>query len=286
MGSTREFSLPIRLFLKAYPWRRIQPIPWVPLSKPLSQCRVALATSAGFSAAGQPPFDDQVRGGDATFRLLSADTEVATLQENHRSTVFDRSGLHRDRNLAFPLDRLREMAAAGRIGSVAPQHLSFMGSQTAPGRLIRDTAPVAAARLRADGVDAAVLIPVCPVCNQTVALIAAELERQGIATVCLMLLREVAEKVRPPRALCVPFRHGYPLGQPDDPDGQARVLEAAFYVLEHENGPAPVLRELKSGYPPPPETSPDGGKPQSTTPLIPKVPSAGRTQGETGPTPR
>lgn len=253
MGSTREFSLPVRLFLTAYPWRRIHPVPWVPLQKPLAECTVALATSAGFSAAGQPPFDEHIRGGDSTFRFLSAATEVATLQENHRSTVFDHAGLHRDRNLAFPLDRLREMAASRRIGAVAPRHLSFMGSQTAPGRLIRDTAPAAAATLRADGVDVAVLIPVCPVCNQTVALVAAELERQGISTVCLMLLREVAEKVRPPRALCVPFRHGYPLGQPEDPQGQSRVLEAAFYVLENEAGPAPVLRELRSGYPPAPE---------------------------------
>lgn len=253
MGSTREFSFGIRLFLKAYPWRKIHPVPWAPLTKPLAECTVALGTSAGLSASGQPPFDDQIKGGDSTFRILPGSTEVATLQENHRSKVFDHSGLHRDRNLAFPLDRLRELAATRRIGAVAPQHLSFMGSQTAPGRLIKETAPAAAARLRADKVDVAVLIPVCPVCNQTVALVAAELERHGIATVCLMLLREVAERVRPPRALCVPFRHGYPLGQPDDPAGQTRVLEAAFYVLENEPGPAPVLRELRSGYPPLPE---------------------------------
>lgn len=254
MGSTREFTLGIRLLLKVYPWRRVHPVPWTPLAKPLAECTVALGTSAGLSALGQPPFDNQIKGGDSTFRFITASTEVATLQENHRSTVFDHSGLHRDRNLAFPLDRLREMAAQRRIGSVAPQHLAFMGSQSAPGRLIKDTAPAAAARLRADGVDVAVLIPVCPLGNQTVALVAAELERQGITTVCLMLLREVAERVRPPRALCVPFRHGYPLGQPDDAQGQGRVLEAAFYVLENEPGPAPVLRELKSGYPPSPET--------------------------------
>jgi hypothetical protein len=35
-----------------------------------------------------------------------------------------------------------------------------MGSITAPGRLTRDTAPVAARRLRDDGVDAALLVPV------------------------------------------------------------------------------------------------------------------------------
>ena len=79
-------------------------------------------------------------------------------------------------------------------------------------------------------------------CNQTVSLIAAELERQGISTVTLLLLREVGEAVRPPRALWVPFPHGYPLGRPDDPPGQLAVLEAALRLLETAEGP-PVLEE-------------------------------------------
>jgi hypothetical protein len=83
-------------------------------------------------------------------------------------------------------------------------------------------------------------------CNQTVCLVAAELERRGISTVCLMLLREVAEKVRPPRALCVPFKHGYPLDAPHEPARQRAVLEAALRLLETEPGPPPVLRDLAS----------------------------------------
>jgi len=74
--------------------------------------------------------------------------------------VFDHAGIRQDPNLAFPLDRLRELAALGRIGSVAPRHLSFMGSITAPGRLIRDTAPEAARLFVEDGVQAALLVPV------------------------------------------------------------------------------------------------------------------------------
>ena len=74
-------------------------------------------------------------------------------------------------------------------------------------------------------------------CNQAVCLIAAELERSGITTVCLMLLREVAEKVRPPRALVVPFRHGYPLGAPHDAGLQRRVVEAALALLDRQDVP-------------------------------------------------
>jgi hypothetical protein len=43
MGDTSEFSLTIRLFLKAYQWRKIDPVPWTPLKKPLSQSKLALA---------------------------------------------------------------------------------------------------------------------------------------------------------------------------------------------------------------------------------------------------
>ncbi len=78
-------------------------------------------------------------------------------------------------------------------------------------------------------------------CNQTGGLAAAELERQGIATVAIELLREVAAKVRPPRALFVPFPHGYPLGAPNDPARQRAVLGAALKLLEDPTLRPPAL---------------------------------------------
>jgi D-proline reductase (dithiol) PrdB len=160
MGNLAEFSLPVRMLLRAYRWRRIDPVPWAPLRKPLAESRIALVSSAGFIAPGQPSFDDSVRGGDVSFRDISSSTNVSTLVETHRSDSFDHGGLAGDPNVAFPIDRVRELAQRGRIGAVAPRHLSFMGSITAPGRLVRDTAPEAARRLVADGVDVALLVPV------------------------------------------------------------------------------------------------------------------------------
>jgi len=74
-----------------------------------------------------------------------------------------------------------------------------------------------------------------------VGLVAAELERQGISTVAIQLLRSVAEKVRPPRALVVPFRHGYPLDKPGDPARQQAVLEAALKMLEDQRLQPPAI---------------------------------------------
>ena len=78
-------------------------------------------------------------------------------------------------------------------------------------------------------------------CNQAVGLVAAELERQGVSTVALQLLRNVAERVRPPRGLFVPFPHGYPLAEPNDPERQHAVIEAALRMLENPDLTPPAL---------------------------------------------
>jgi hypothetical protein len=83
-------------------------------------------------------------------------------------------------------------------------------------------------------------------CNQTVSLVAAALEQQGISTVAVQLLRMVTEKVRPPRALFVPFRHGYPLDSPNDPEKQRAVISAALNLLTDRNLKPPAIVDLIS----------------------------------------
>jgi D-proline reductase (dithiol) PrdB len=108
----------------------------------------------------QPPFDTSLKGGDWSYRALDASVDLATLRIAHRSDAFDARGLEADKNLALPLDRLRNLAGKGVIGEVAPRHFSFMGSIAAPGRLIAQTAPEVARALREDAVDAVLLTPV------------------------------------------------------------------------------------------------------------------------------
>ncbi len=160
MGDLSEFPLKYKLFLKAYPWRRIDPVPWAPLQKPLKDSRLALVSSAGLVLPGQNPFDESIRGGDYSVREIPSDTDVSTLIDTHRSDLYDHAGLRQDPNLAFPLDRLRELVQKKRIGSLNHRQLSYMGSITAPGRLVKKTAPKDVRRLVEDGVDAALLVPV------------------------------------------------------------------------------------------------------------------------------
>ena len=160
MAELSELKLSTQLFLRAYPWRRIDPIPFARPRRPLEECRVALVSSAGMALPDQRPFDETVRGGDWSWREIPGNTAVERLRETHRSESFDHAGIRADPNLAFPLDRLRELAAAGTIGAVAPRHASIMGSLTAPSRLIARTAPEIADAFAGDQVDVALLVPV------------------------------------------------------------------------------------------------------------------------------
>jgi hypothetical protein len=80
-------------------------------------------------------------------------------------------------------------------------------------------------------------------CHQTVGLVAGELEKRGVATTSVTMLREITEKVRPPRALLVPYPLGYPLGRPNDPELQNRILRAALALLDRP-GPGPILESF------------------------------------------
>ena len=160
MATYDDLPLWLRTTLKIYPWRKIEPVPRARLRRPISEARVALVTTAGVVPPGQAGFDGGVRGGDPSYRLVDHDVDLASLGDFHRSSSFDHAGITADRNLALPLDRLRELVTTGEIGEVAPRHLSFMGSITAPGRLVRDFAPEAADLLVRDEVDLALLVPV------------------------------------------------------------------------------------------------------------------------------
>lgn len=159
MAELSDLALGQQLFLRAYRFRAAGKGLWRPPERPLSRSRIALVTTAGLVAPDQPRFASRI-GGDPSYRVLDAAVELGSLIECHRSEAFDHRGVAADANVAFPLDRLRELAAAGRIGEVAPRHLSFMGSLTLTGALRKETAPEAAALLVDDQVDIALLVPI------------------------------------------------------------------------------------------------------------------------------
>jgi D-proline reductase (dithiol) PrdB len=160
MAKITDLKFAYQVFMRAYPYRKVDWRPGARLGKSFSEAQVAVVTTAAFFKPDQSPFDTTIRGGDYSYRVIPADTDLSTLEIAHRSDAFDIRGITSDKNLALPLDRLKFLAEQGVIGSVAPRHFSFMGSIAAPGRLIAQTAPEVAQILLEDKVDAVFLTPV------------------------------------------------------------------------------------------------------------------------------
>lgn len=156
MASLWKFEPLSRFFMKFYWGLRYKGTPQTPLRMPLNECRVALITTAGFLLQGQPPFEK----GDCSYREIPNAVQTHALINGHKSAAYDERGIDTDANLAFPLDRFRELETEGTIGALNHRHFSFMGSITKPHALIKHTAPEVAQLLKADGVDVAFLTPV------------------------------------------------------------------------------------------------------------------------------
>jgi len=127
--------------------------PWVS-GPPLSERRIAIVSSAGLFKRGGEPF----RGRDVDYRAIPGNTPWEDLLTSHISVNFDRTGLQEDWNVAFPLDRLKELVEQGVIGSVANTHFSFMGASDPIA--MEPYARELAGRLKQEEVDSVLLTPV------------------------------------------------------------------------------------------------------------------------------
>ena len=129
--------------------------PWV-APPPLNKCRIAIVSTAGLHKRGDRPFGPSATSTD--YRIIPGDTPAADFVMSHQSVNYDRTGFQEDHNVAFPLDRLHELAREGVIGSVADYHYSFMGAASI--RRIEPKARELAGLLKKDHVDAVLLSPV------------------------------------------------------------------------------------------------------------------------------
>ena len=232
MQRTRDYYAAIG-YTTPYRWAHYTDAPFQPLRKPLSQSRVTLVTTA---APFDPARGDQgpgakYNGGAKFYQVYDGDTsKTHDLRISH--IAYDRVHTSADDSGTwFPLPQLRRLANERRIGEIAPR---FFGAPTNRShRVTLETdAPEILARCRADHVDAAVLVPNCPVCHQTISLVARHLEANGIATVVIGCAKDIVEHAAVPRFLFSDFPLGNSAGRPHDPNSQAFTLELALRVLE------------------------------------------------------
>lgn len=221
-----------------YEWAHYAQVPFLQLAKPLSRSTVTIITTA---APYQPDKGDQGPGAPYNaaakfYTVYSGDSaKDHDLRISH--IAIDRKHTTAEDPAAyFPLAELRRTAASGRIGAVAARFHGAPTNRSHRVTLETDAAEIVA-RCKEDGVDAAILVPNCPVCHQTVSLVARTLEENGIATVVMGCAKDIVEFAGVPRLLFSDFPLGNAAGRPKDPVSQSFTLELALSVLE--TAPAP-----------------------------------------------
>jgi D-proline reductase (dithiol) PrdB len=222
-----------------YEWAHYGSVPFHRLGKPLSECRIALVTTA---APYQPDKGDQGPGApyNAAAKFYTVYSGDAAKDHDLRIShvAIDRTHTTgEDPGSYFPLPALRDAAQSGRIGSVAARFHGLPTNRSHRTTIETDCSELVA-RCMADGVDGALLVPNCPVCHQSVSLAAHALEESGIATVVMGCAKDIVEYVGVPRLLFSDFPLGNAAGRPHDPQSQAMTLDLALRVLER----APAAR--------------------------------------------
>jgi D-proline reductase (dithiol) PrdB len=236
---TREYYL-AEGYEKPYTWAHFDETPFAPLAKPLAESRVALL-STGDVAIRTENEDEDPTHEILVGNVYSIPSDTPLDQLYSRQEYYDKYATHLDDvNSYFPITRLYEAAAKGRIGSVAGRAHGVYTSYSHR-RTSEVDGPEALRRCREDGVDVAVLTPVCPVCHQTISLVARHLEANGIPTVVIATARDIVEHCGVARLVFTDFPLGNPCGEPYDTEMQQSILGMAFGLLETATGPGTTV---------------------------------------------
>ncbi|HEY7748613.1 MAG TPA: glycine reductase [Aestuariivirgaceae bacterium] len=222
-----------------YRWAHFHDVPFKPLSKPLSECVLTIITTA---APYQPDKGDQGPGAPYNsaakfFGVYSGDSATDPDLRISHIAIDRQHTTAEDQGTYFPLAQLRYAAKSGRIGAIGPRYHGIPTNRSQRMTIDRDC-PEIVSRCKADGVDAAILVPNCPVCHQTMSLAARMLETSGIPTVVMGCAKDIVEYIGVPRLLFSDFPLGNSAGRPRDRASQALTLDLALALLEH----APAAR--------------------------------------------
>ncbi len=234
MKRTRDWYLALG-YGNPYRYAHFADVPFTPLKKPLSGSTVALFTTAAPFQPGKGP-----QGPGAPYNAAAKfyvpylidtgkdhDLRISHVSIDRRHTSME------DPDCWFPLPMLRSFAARGRIGRVA-EYAHGVPTNRSQRHTIEVDIPILLERCRAD---VAILVANCPVCHQTLSLVARALEAAGISSVIMGCAKDIVEHVGVPRFLFSDFPLGNAAGKPGDPESQAATLELALRVLE--SAPAP-----------------------------------------------
>jgi hypothetical protein len=124
----------------------------------LRRGKLLFITSSGAYLRGrQRPFDEPNPLGDYTIRTFPITVKFADLAYAHGH--YDTAMVEMDPQVALPLRHLQELVAAGQLGSLTSEVISFMGYEPDCGRVVNEVAPAIAEAAQALEANAALLAP-------------------------------------------------------------------------------------------------------------------------------
>lgn len=230
-------------YANPYEWAYHVDVPFTRLAMPLSKARVTLVTTA---APYRPDKGPQGPGAPYNAAAKFFDVYSGSMAVDHDLRIshvaIDRKHADmEDSGCWFPLPALRRAAERGEVGSLGPR---FHGLPTdrSQRRTIEVLARDILARCREDAADAAILVGNCPVCHQSVSLVARHLERHGIATVVIGSARDVVERCGVSRFVFSDFPLGNAAGRPHDPASQDLTMGLALQLLQNATAPRTTVQ--------------------------------------------
>jgi len=218
-----SFSRLLAEFDKTIARPEFDPPALVPLRKPIAESTIGLFVSCGAQLPADPPL---LETEDITFRLLHRDTPLDRLIVSHQTLV--RKWALEDLNVAYPIERLKELEAEGVFRRLAHTNVSMVGSIERYTELVENTIPAMKAVYDSQGVDLVLLLPFCPACHRATGIIARALEARGLPTVSTSVLWEMSAAVKPPRTCFLDFPLGCPAGKPFEAEQQRAILRRVF----------------------------------------------------------
>ena len=225
IDKTRDYYLS-QGYEKPYQWAQYDDVPFTPLGKPLSECRVTLISTSEISIVGDTHPEDETRMGivGGTYTIPSS---LPASQLYSPSRSFDQAATTlEDVDAFFPTTHLHAAAQAGRIGGVTQRFHGVFNAYSQRRTRERD-APLVLERCKEDGADVAILVPVCPVCHQTISLVSRHLEANGIPTV-ILTRRAISSSMSASHASCIPIsRWAIRAASPATPRSSARSSNTA-----------------------------------------------------------
>lgn len=229
MDRTRHYYRALG-YANDYVWATFADVPFAPLTRPLSELRIALITTAS-------PADF-----DGVKRVWSAPVSPPPSSLFTDNVAWDKESTHtKDRESFLPIEAASELAREGIFKGLTAR---FHGVPTeySQRKTIEQDAPEILARVRQDGADAAILCPLCPVCHQTISLVARHLETGGIPTVIVGSALDVVEHCGVPRFYFTDFPLGNPCGHPWAGDMQREIARNALKLFETARAPRTTVR--------------------------------------------